>query len=86
MHYRQFLSNFSIIAKPIANSTSPKTKFEWSDECKEAIKKLTELLSFAPVLGYPQDEGTCILDTDMSNVGLGAVLKSNTKSHTMVNR
>ena len=73
-YYRRFLNNFSTIAKPLTNLTSPKTKFEWSDECEEAFKKLKELLTSAPVLGYPQDEGTFILDTDASNVGLGAVL------------
>ena len=32
------------------------------------------MLTTAPILGMPRDEGTYILDTDASNVGLGAVL------------
>ena len=74
LYYRQYLNNFSTVAKPLTNLTSPKAKFEWSEEREEAFKKLIELLTSAPVLGYPQDAGTFILDTDASKVGLGAVL------------
>ena len=79
-YHRRFLDNFSTAAKLLTNLTSLKTKLEWSDECEEALKKLKELLTSAPVLGYSQDEGTFILDIDASNVGLGAVL-SQTQNH-----
>ena len=35
---------------------------------------LKEKLCHPPVLSYPMDEGTFILDTDTSNFGIGAVL------------
>ena len=73
-YYRRFLQNFATIAKPLTNLTSPKTKFEWSTECENSFQKLKELLTSAPVLGYPEDDGIFILDTDASDVGIGAVL------------
>ena len=40
----------------------------------KAFKQLKERLTTAFILGMPRDEGTYILDTDASNVGLGAVM------------
>ncbi|KAL0162302.1 hypothetical protein M9458_041698, partial [Cirrhinus mrigala] len=41
---------------------------------QQAFDKLKELLTTAPILGYPMDSGDLILDTDASNFGIGAVL------------
>ena len=41
---------------------------------KTAFRLLKEKLTAAPVLGMLRDEGTYYLDTDASDVGLGAVL------------
>ncbi|GAA6078429.1 uncharacterized protein LOC106932848 [Tachysurus ichikawai] len=41
---------------------------------KQAFDKLKELLSTAPVLGYPVVNGNLSLDTESSNFGIGAVL------------
>lgn len=48
--------------------------FEWTDECREAFKKLCSLLSTAPVLRYPDFSRPFILRTDASDVGLGVAL------------
>ena len=42
------------------------------------------MLTTAPILGMPRDEGTYILDTDASNVGLGAVLSQEQDGHEVV--
>ena len=74
-YYRRFIPHFATIAAPLHALTSTHTKFSWSDECEEAFNQLKTLLTTAPVLSFPNpDEGEFILDTDASNVGLGAVL------------
>lgn len=39
-----------------------------------AFDELKHLLTTAPVLGYPLNQGNMILYTDASDVGIGAVL------------
>ena len=54
--------------------TKKNVRFRWGPDQDKAFKQLKERLTTAPILGMPRDEGTYILDTDASNVGLGAVL------------
>ena len=67
-YYRRFIPNFSDIASPLTKLTRKYTK------CEESFQKLKELLVSAPVLGFPEGNGTFILDTDASLHGIGAVL------------
>ena len=43
-------------------------------EQHKSFKELKRLLTTAPVLAYPVSEGEFLLDTDASDVGIGAVL------------
>lgn len=54
--------------------TEKGVKFEWTDECQKAFETLKVRLTSAPILAFPRDEGQYILDTDVSDVGIGAVL------------
>ena len=73
-YYRKFVPSFSTLAKPLHVLASPAPTFDWTDECDIAFTKMKELLTSPPVLGYPSEEGYFTLDTDASEVGLGAVL------------
>jgi hypothetical protein len=73
-YYRRYVPGFASIAKPLTRLTEGQRRYSWDEECQEAFQKLKNALTNAPVLGYPQPEGLFILDTDASNVGLGAVL------------
>ncbi|KAF7648018.1 hypothetical protein LDENG_00163380 [Lucifuga dentata] len=53
---------------------TPTTLQEWTEECQVVFNKLKHLLTTAPVLGYPLDQGNMILDTDASDVGIDTVL------------
>uniref|UniRef100_A0AAV2LF77 Reverse transcriptase/retrotransposon-derived protein RNase H-like domain-containing protein n=1 Tax=Knipowitschia caucasica TaxID=637954 RepID=A0AAV2LF77_KNICA len=46
----------------------------WHPEHQAAFDTLKRLLTTAPVLGYPLDQGEMVLDTDASDTGIGAVL------------
>ncbi|KAF7649234.1 hypothetical protein LDENG_00144740 [Lucifuga dentata] len=71
---RQFVRDFASIAEPLHALTKKHAQFQWTEECRVAFNKFKHLLTTAPVLGYPLDQGNMILDTDMSDVGIGAVL------------
>lgn len=73
-YYRRFIPQFSTIAKPLILLTEKAIPFLWTDTQQEAFDCLKQLMTEAPILGYPLKEGRFILDTDASNVGIGAVL------------
>ena len=73
-YYRRFVKGFSTIAKPLHQLTEKDHKFLWTPECEEAFMALKAALTTPPVLGYPAENGSYILDADASAVGVGAVL------------
>ncbi len=73
-YYRRFVKDFASVAKPLHNLLRKHARFHWNPESQQAFDKLKEMLTTAPILGYPMDSGDLILDTDASNFGIGAVL------------
>ena len=75
-YYRRFIPNFASLAKPMTNLTKTKgqTSFRWSEEVQESFDNLKGKLVDAPVLCCPDFNNPFILQTDASNLGLGAVL------------
>ena len=67
----RFVKDFAAIAKPLYQLTEKTIKFAWSDE---AHGELCHRLVTTPTLAFPDYELPFILDTDASNVGIGAVL------------
>jgi hypothetical protein len=55
-------------------------KFKWSDECARNFKLIINSLTNPPLLIYPDFNEQFILETDASNVGLGAVLAQKDKN------
>lgn len=73
-YYRRFVKDFAGTAQCLHELTKKHAKFVWSETCQAAFEELKCRLMSAPILGYPQDEGQLILDTDASNTAMGAVL------------
>ena len=46
-YYRRFIRNFSNIAEPLTRMSKTNVQFEWSDEAKEAFRKLKTIVSCA---------------------------------------
>ncbi len=63
-YYRRFVPGFS----------RKNAVFQWTEQCNKAFQTLKELLTKAPVLAYPDFEKPFILDTDASDVAIGATL------------
>ena len=83
-YYRRFISGFASMAAPLHELTRKNVRFNWGQEQDAAFKQLKERLISAPVLGMPRDEGTYYLDTDASDVGLGAVLSQDQDGQEIV--
>ena len=73
-YYRRFVRNFARIAKPLHHLTEKTAKFERSHECQVAFEELRHRLVNAPVLVFPDFTRPFIVDTDASDIGIGAVL------------
>ena len=73
-YYRKFIPQFATIAAPLTALTKKCTPFTWEDRRQIAFLALKTCLCSAPVLAYPKFDHPFLLQTDASNVGLGAVL------------
>ena len=73
-YYRRFIPRFSAIAQPLYSLTREDTPFLLSADCETAFDRLKGHLTQVPVLAYPQFGKGFLPETDVSGVGLGAVL------------
>ena len=73
-YYRRHIQGFTELAAPLYELVTEGTDFEWTERRNEAFRQLKNTLTSAPILGFPHEEGLWYLDTDVSDVGTGAVL------------
>jgi hypothetical protein len=73
-YYQRFVPNFANLAKPLYSLSENNVKFNWIDVCDGAFTALKRYLTNTPTLAYPNFREPFILDTDASNVAIGAVL------------
>lgn len=75
--YRRFIQDFSSISEPITALIKGRKKglpIKWTDEAQKAFDLLKERLVSAPILASPRWDEKFYIQTDASDVGLGAVL------------
>lgn len=72
--FRRFIKDFSTIAKPLTTLTEKNRPFLWDNTCQQAFDSLKTALSSAPVLAHPDFTKEFVVETDASDVGVGAVL------------
>lgn len=73
-YYRRFVRGFSCIAAPLFRLQQKDSDFAWSLECDHAFGLLKKALTESPILTPPAPNLPFLLDTDASDVGMGAVL------------
>ena len=74
-YYRKFVAGFAEIAEPLNRMLQKEESFEMGVDQIGAMNRLISALTTGPVLKQPDFSKTFILDTDASDVGIGAVLQ-----------
>ncbi len=75
--YRRFIPLFATRAAPLTDLTrkSSPNQIQWTEQTRLAFQNMRDALVTNPVLYSPDFEKIFVLQTDASEVGLGAVLK-----------
>ena len=73
-YYRSYVPDYGDIAEPLVRLTDARAEFKWTSDCQKAFEELKQRLVSAPILAYPNQEDPFLLDTDASDVAIGAVL------------
>jgi len=73
-YYRKFVRGFATIAEPLTALMKKAVHFTWSQKAQQAFDRLKKVLMEVTSLSFPVPYLPCILDTDASDVAIGAVL------------
>ena len=90
-YYRRFIKGYANVARPLNllvsgdNANCKRALIKWTEECQAAFDKLKELCTSTPILAYANYKKPFQLQTDASDLGLGAVLSQrDDKNHQRV--
>uniref|UniRef100_A0A8C1UTM1 Gypsy retrotransposon integrase-like protein 1 n=1 Tax=Cyprinus carpio TaxID=7962 RepID=A0A8C1UTM1_CYPCA len=73
--YRRFIRNYSMVASPLTSLLEGKpSKLGWSEEATQAFNILKVKFTTAPILKHPDPNLPFIVEVDVSDSGIGAVL------------
>ena len=75
-YYKKFIPNYSALATPLTDLTKKNkpTKVTWTSDCESALQALMTYLYTSPVLQSLNFTMPFILQTDVSDRGVGAML------------
>jgi hypothetical protein len=73
-YYRKFISQYGMLSKPLTNLLKKGVPFQWTSNERQAFVILKQALVSAPVLALPDFSKTFVIETDASDVGIGAML------------
>ena len=72
--YGRFIKGFSKIANPLTDLMKKGIKWTWTPSCQDAFDKLKVMFTTGPILTHFDDTRPTKLETDGSDIALGAVL------------
>ena len=72
--YQRFIKDFSHHTRPLFNLTKKDVKWTWGEAEQEAFDKLKTLITSAPILVLPMDDGEFQVEADSSDFTTGATL------------
>src|SRR5882724_3850245 len=72
--YRQFIQDFSHVAKPLHQLTKKGEAWRWAEDKQKAFEELNWLITLTPILVQPDQDAHFQLETDASGYAMGEVL------------
>lgn len=72
--YQKFIKSYSHITAPITDLLKKSKKFKWTDAAEHALDELKSVLTSSPVLANPRYDLPFIIETDASQLAVGAAL------------
>ena len=72
-YYWHVVKRFADIARPLQSITGNEVLFEWTQTCEKMFQKFKSMLSSPPIVGYPSEHESFVMDADASGDGLEAV-------------
>ena len=73
-YYRKFIKNYALLGRPLSDLLKKGVPFVWTSVTETAFQQLKAALLQAPVLAIPEFSKKFVLETDVSDVGFGAML------------
>ncbi len=73
-YYRRFIPDFAALARPLHLLLKKNAGWRWTERQEGAKNRIVERLTSAPVLAHFDDVREVTIQTDASQIGLGAVL------------
>ena len=73
-YYRQFVKDFTKIAKPLYEMMRKETKWNWGERQQKVFEKLKERFTTEPVLVIPDLDREMRVEADASDFATGGVL------------
>lgn len=82
-YYRSFVPQYATNATPLTQLTmkDQPNRVQWTDTHQQAFTTLKATLASDPVLQGPDIEREIVLQTDASDVGIGAILSQTSEAH-----
>jgi RNase H-like domain found in reverse transcriptase len=73
-YQQQFIPCFAHLAHPLNELLKKNKKFEWNEECTQAVDALIKAVTSNPVLLCPDFKKPFVLEVDASQYATGAIL------------
>uniref|UniRef100_A0A8C6XU88 ribonuclease H n=1 Tax=Naja naja TaxID=35670 RepID=A0A8C6XU88_NAJNA len=73
-YYRTFIPGFATLTFPLTQLLRKKVPFQWGPPQQQAFEALKKAFVTEPVLRHPDPHRPFVVETDASNVAIGAVL------------